>query len=88
MNNVLFHFSSVKRNYDRCVKCVIEFVDEIIKSKIVQLNRTGNLVQVNTDDGDVYQTPKTILEILLQHSHEMSLKQLRDEIITIIIGKY
>lgn len=88
MNNSLFHFSSIKRDYERCVKFIVEFVDEIIKSKFEELDDIGNSAQVNTDGGNVYQTPKTILEILLQSSHEMSLKQIRDEIFTIISGKY
>lgn len=64
-----------------------EFVDEIIKSKFVELNQIENSVQIITDDENVYQTPKTILEILLQNSDEISLKQIRNEIVTIIVGK-
>lgn len=89
MNNILFHFSPIKRDYDRCVKFIGEFVDKIIKSKIVESDCIGSSAKANnTDDENVYQTPKSILEILLQNSHEISVKQIRDEIFTIISGKY
>lgn len=88
LNDTLFHLSPLKRDNDRCVKFIAEFVDEIIKSKIVELNHTQKSANLSIDDENVHQMPKTVLEILLQHSHEMSYKQIRNEIVTIITGKY
>lgn len=87
MNSILFCFSSLKRDYDRRIKLIIEYVDELISSKIAESDRIGSSAQINSEEENIYKTPTTVLEILLQNAHKMSYKQIRDEILTILIGK-
>lgn len=90
LNKTLFGFSSVKRQHDRSQKIINEFVDEIIKSEIVGLNQNKRACETDTDthDEDCGRKIQTIVEILLRNPHGMSYQQIRNEIITILIGKY
>lgn len=53
-----------------------------------ELNRKNddNLIKGTTNDGNIGQ--KTVIEILLENFHGMSDNQIRDEIVTIMIGDY
>lgn len=48
----------------------------------------NNEKKVETDDDDNCRKTKTVIEILLGNYHEMSHEQIRDELVTIMIGKY
>lgn len=90
MNNTLFRFSSVKREHDRSQKVINELTDEIIKKKIIELNQNINSCEkkIQRDNEDCCPKSKTVLEILLGSSHKMDHEQIRDEIVTVMIGKY
>lgn len=91
MSKTLFRLSSVKRQHDECQKIINEFTDEIIKAKIEELNENnaGDEKTVeNDDEDDIGRKTKTVIEILIENYHEMSHAQIRDEIVTIMIGKY
>jgi len=47
----------------------------------------NNEKKVETDDDDICRKTKTVIEILLGNYHEMSHEQIRDELVTIMIGK-
>ncbi|KAF0767926.1 cytochrome P450 4C1-like [Aphis craccivora] len=88
LNNTLFRFSSVKRKHDRSQKIINEFTNEIIKKKIIEFtqNINNSVIKIEKDDENVCRKPKTVLEILLGSSHKMNHEQIRDEIVTIMIG--
>lgn len=48
----------------------------------------NNEKKVETDDDDICRKTKTVIEILLGNYHEMSHEQIRDELVTIMIGEY
>ncbi|XP_025192988.1 cytochrome P450 4C1 isoform X3 [Melanaphis sacchari] len=88
LNNTLFRFSSVKRKHDQSQKIINEFTDEIIKKKIIEFTqKIDNIdIKIEKEDEDCCPKPKTVLEILLRSSHKMDHKQIRDEIVTVMIG--
>lgn len=90
LDKTLFGFSSVKRQHDRSQKVIHEFIDEIIESETIKLNQNERVREANTKihDEDTGRKNKTIIELLLQNPHGMSYQQIREEIITILIGKY
>jgi len=49
---------------------------------------SNNEKKVETDDDDICRKTKTVIEILLGNYHEMSHEQIRDELVTIMIGEY
>lgn len=57
---------------------------------MVELNRNESAYEMNikTHGEDFCRKNQTVVEILLQSSNKMSHEQIRDEIITILIGKY
>jgi len=64
--------------------------DKIIKEKIIELNQNINNCEkkIESEYEDSFPKSKTVLEILLESSHKMNQEQIRDEIITVMIGKY
>lgn len=72
------------------MKVLHDFTDEIISTKIAELKRNEiymeNVSDTTTDNDNFCRKPKTIIEVLLEHSHEMPHEQLRDELFTIISG--
>ncbi|XP_060875829.1 cytochrome P450 4C1-like [Metopolophium dirhodum] len=88
LNNTLFRFSSVKREHDRSQKIINKLTDEIIKQKIIELSQNINNSEkkIERDNEDCCQKSKTVLEILLGSSHKMDHEQIRDEIVTVMIG--
>nr|QRY28565.1 cytochrome P450 CYP4CH2v2 [Sitobion avenae] len=87
LSSTLFQFSSIKRKHDRSQKIINEFTDEIIKTKIVELNNSGSENDVNADDDDIGRNTMTLTKIFLENSHEnMTLEQIRDELVTVMIG--
>lgn len=80
----------MKREHDRSQKIINELTDEIIKQKIIELtqNRNNNEKKIERDNEDCCPKPNTVLEILLGSSHKMDHEQIRDEIVTVMIGKY
>jgi len=89
LSKTLFQLSSVKQKHDQSQKIINEFTDEIINKKLDELNRNAiNKNKVETGDEDVCRKTKTVIEILLGNYHEMSHEQIRDELVTIMIGKY
>lgn len=67
-----------------------DFIDEIIKKKLCELNENArNEDELESDeDDDVYRKPKTVVEILLGNYHEMTHAQVQDELVSIMIGNY
>lgn len=64
-------------------------MDEIIHKKINEIIRNaGNDKILEKEDNVTLRNAKTVIEILLGHYHTMSHEQIRDELITILIGKY
>lgn len=89
MNKTLFRLSSVHQKHNHSQEIINEFTDEIIKEKIDELNKNSNNdKKVELGDDDVCRKMKTVIEILLENYHEMSHNQIRDELVTIMIGKY
>jgi len=94
LSKTLFQFSSVSKKHDQSQKIINEFTDEIINNKIAELNRIDAnrekkvKTHVDDDDNDTFRKTKTVIEILLGHYYEMSHAQIRDELVTIMIGKY
>lgn len=80
----------MKREHDRSQKIINKLTDEIIKQKIIELTQNINNSEKNIegDNEDYCSKSKTVLEILLGSSHKMDYEQIRDEIVTIMIGKY
>lgn len=89
MSKTLFRLSTVYKKHDEAQKIITEFIDEIIKEKIKELNQIVNVPNdiLQTEDG-INRKMKTVIEILLENYHKMSHEQLRDELVTIMIGKY
>lgn len=91
MNKTLFRLSSVKQKHDQSQKIINKFIDEIIAQKLneMNVNNSGDENKSLADDEDIYpRKTKTLIEILLGNYHEMSHEQIRDELATIMIGKY
>jgi len=91
LSSTLFQFSSIKRKHDRSQQIIHEFTNDIIKRKIIELNKSGSENVINTDhddNEDIGQKTITLTEILLENSHEISHDQMRDELVTLMIGKY
>ncbi|XP_026805956.1 cytochrome P450 4C1-like [Rhopalosiphum maidis] len=89
LSSTLFQFSSIKRKHDRSQQIIHEFTNDIIKRKIIELNKSGSENVMNTDHNDyedIGQKTITLTEILLENSHEMSHDQMRDELVTLMIG--
>ncbi|XP_025192993.1 cytochrome P450 4C1 isoform X5 [Melanaphis sacchari] len=89
LSSTLFQFSSVKKKHDRSQTIIYEFTDEIIKAKIVELNKSGSKNDMNKDfddNKDIGRNTETLTKIFLENSHEMSLEQIRDELVTVMIG--
>lgn len=86
MSKTLFQFSSVYRKHNKCQKIVNEMISDIIKKKMNEIIQ--NVDDKKTLDTDNYmcRKAKPVIEILLEHHHEMSYEQIRDEIVTIMIG--
>lgn len=77
------------RVHSRCQKAIYDFTDEIIKKKAIELNQNAhNEKRSEEEDDGIFQRPKTVIEILLGNQHKMSHEQIRDELVTIMIGKY
>ncbi|XP_050542875.1 cytochrome P450 4C1-like isoform X2 [Daktulosphaira vitifoliae] len=87
LNKTIFQFSTLKHKHDRSHKIINEFTDNIIKSKLAEIQK--NKECINNDEieqKNISTKSKTFIEILLQNFQNMSHKQIRDEIITIMIG--
>lgn len=90
LNKTLFRLSTVQHKHNQSQKIINEFTDEIISTKIAELKR--NIVSCagenpeKEDDDDVGRKTRTVIEILLGNHHAMSHEQIRDEIVTIMIG--
>lgn len=81
--------SSLNKEHDKCQKIINEFTDEIINKKINELYENSNDEKnKETGDEDIPRKMKTVIEILIGNYHEMSHKQIRDEVVTVMIGKY
>jgi hypothetical protein len=80
----------VKYKHDRSQKIINEFTDEIIKKKIIEFTKNikNSQIKIEKDDEDCCPKSKTVLEILLGSSHKMDHEQIRDEIVTVMIGIY
>lgn len=80
----------MKRKHDRSQEIINSFVDDMIKKKLNEFNQNASTKdKMNTDvDCETYSKHHTFMDILLENSHEMSLKQIRQEIVTIMIGMY
>lgn len=88
LSKTLFQFSSFKHKHDRSQKIINEFIDDIISKKINELGVQTNKVNHEECDKDIIvRRPKSFIEILFENYHGMTHKQIRDEIVTIMIGK-
>jgi len=47
-----------------------------------------NEKKLKPEDEEICRKTKTVIEILIGNYHEMSHEQIRDELVTIMIGKY
>lgn len=89
LSKTLFHLSTFKYQHDRSQKIINEFTDDIIKQKINELKQNYDDEKKPTLNGeDVCQKMKTFIEVLLGNYHKLSHEQIRDELITIMIGNY
>lgn len=91
MSKTLFKLSTFSQKHNQSQRIINEFTDEIINAKFAELNQNtdgGNKRKIETDDKNIGRKMKTVIEILLENYHGMSHKQIREELITIMIGKY
>ncbi|VVC25919.1 Cytochrome P450,Cytochrome P450, E-class, group IV [Cinara cedri] len=89
LSKTLFKWSKVSQKHDQSQQIINEFTDEIINEKFSKLNQNteGNHKRnLETDDEVIGRKMKTVIEILLENYHGMSHKQIREELITIMIG--
>lgn len=77
----------MKTKHDRSQNIINKFTDEIIERKSMEINQNADNGNKIINDNDVYSKSRTVIEILLGHFNEMSHEQIRDEIVTIMIGK-
>lgn len=89
LNKTVFKLSSVRRKHDQSHRIINEFADEIINKRMADLNRNDGVDKrtTTTDDDGEDRKPKSFIEILLETRSEMSHEQMRDELITVMIGK-
>jgi len=84
----LFRLSSVHKQHKLSQTIINNFIDEIIKKKINELlNQNAENEKKIVQDELIFRKMKTVIEILLGHYHEISHEQIRDELVTIMIGK-
>lgn len=81
---MLYQRSSVRVKHDRSQKIINEIVEGIIDKKFAELN--WNDVDDNNNSEDASRTPKSVIESLLGHYPVMSREQIRNELVTILIG--
>lgn len=90
MSKAIFRLSSVSKKHNKSQKIINEFSDQLIREKLAEFNRIANdEKKVNiavTDNEDGCKKPKTVIEILLENHNGMSYEQIRDELVTIMIG--
>ncbi|VVC29239.1 Hypothetical protein CINCED_3A013937 [Cinara cedri] len=89
LNKTVFRLSSVQHKHYQCQQIINQFTDEIINTKIDELNRSIISCEGEkneTEDEDFGRKTRTVIEILLGNHHAMSHEQIRDEIVTIMIG--
>lgn len=85
----MFRLSSVHKQHESSQKIINNFIDEIIKKKINELlNQNAENEKKIEQDELIFRKMKTVIEILLGHYHEISHEQIRDELVTIMIGKF
>lgn len=62
----------------------------MINEKFAEFNRNLNDTEKGdiavTNDEDDYKKPRTVIESLLANHNEISYEQIRDELVTVIIG--
>lgn len=74
--------------HNQSQKAINKFTDEIINKKMYELNQNDQYSEeLEVESDNIFQKPKTVIEILLGNYHEMTHEQVRDELITIMIGK-
>jgi len=90
LSKTLFRLSPLSRKHDRSQLIINQMVDDIIKNKLHEFIQNANNKNNLEENNDEYicRKPKSVVEILIENYHEMSHKQIRDEIVTIMIGKY
>lgn len=77
----------MKKEHDRRQEIINRFVDDMIKKKIIEFKQnTSTEDKMNTNDDEMYFKKNTVMEILIENYYEMSHEQIRDEVITIMIG--
>lgn len=89
MSKTIFRFSSVSKKHDKSQKIINEFSDQLIREKLAEFNQIANDEKKSnnlTDNEEDFKKPKTVIEILLQNHNGMSYEQIRDELVTVMIG--
>lgn len=84
MSKTLFRFSSFSKKHERSNNIINEFADEIIDKKTAELE-IGKKTEMNDYE---HKKPKSVVEILLENHSLMSREQMRNELVTVMIGKY
>ncbi|XP_050436889.1 cytochrome P450 4c21-like isoform X2 [Adelges cooleyi] len=85
LNNSLFQLSSFKRKHDISQSKIYNFTEDLIQKKNTELKNNTNS-QGEHNEECIGLKSKSLIETLLENEHQMPLKQIRDEIITIMIG--
>lgn len=86
----MFRFSRVKREHDKSQQIINSISNEIIQKKLIEINENEscrNQREIDDDDDAIRSKKNTVIEILLRNHHEISHEQIRDEVITVMIGK-
>ncbi|XP_050426995.1 cytochrome P450 4C1-like [Adelges cooleyi] len=85
LNKSIFQLSSLKRKHDISQLKIYNFIDDLVQRKITGLkNNINNLEEHNEES--IGLKSKSFIEIMLENGHQMTFNQLRDEIITVMIG--
>ncbi|XP_050434177.1 cytochrome P450 4C1-like [Adelges cooleyi] len=83
--STLFSLSSKKHEQRNSQHLMHKFVNDLIQKKQVELNEKAKTTIIGSYDTDcVSQKPKSLIEILLASEQQITPKEIRDELITII----
>ncbi|XP_050440094.1 cytochrome P450 4C1-like [Adelges cooleyi] len=85
LSSSLFSLSSKKHEQRNSQHLMHEYVNDLIQKKKVELNeKDKSTINGCRDEGCSYQKPKYLIEILLANEHQVTHKEMKDELITII----
>ncbi|XP_050444345.1 cytochrome P450 4C1-like [Adelges cooleyi] len=86
LNNSLFQLSTFKRKHDISQSKIYNFIEDLAERLNTEWINNNTHNQGEHDEECIDLKSKSFIEILLENGHQMTFKQLRDEIITVIFA--